>query len=120
MKVLKNRTGIIIPKHNNDGTEFKNDTIRKALERITTENEGATVYNNKGQWFDENGKLYEDNNNEYVFCHNESMITLENIKIIIHELLKSGQYAVALSVNNTMYIIDKDDKITTETLEELY
>ena len=120
MKQLKNKTSIIIPQFNNDGTELKNDRIRKVLECITIENKGATVYDNTGQWIDENGKLYEDKNKEYTFYHNESLITIVGIKIIIEELLNSGQYAVALSINNNMYIIDKDDEITTETLKELY
>ena len=120
MKQLKNKTSIIIPQFNNDGTELKNDRIRKVLECITIENEGATVYDNTGQWIDDNGKLYEDKNKEYTFYHNESLITIVGVKIIIEELLKSGQYAVALSINNNMYIIDKDDEITAETLKELY
>lgn len=120
MKVLKNKTSIIIPQFNNDGTELQNGIINHELKCITIENKGATVYENTGQWIDENGDLYKDKNKEYTFYHNESLATVESIKNIVIELLNSGQYAVSLTINNINYIIDKDDEITTETLKELY
>lgn len=120
MKQLKNKTSIIIPQFNNDGTELKNKIINHELKCITIENKGATVYDNIGQWIDDNGNLYEDKNKEYTFYHNESPATIESIKNIVIELLNSGQYAVSLTINNINYIIDKDDEITIETLKELY
>lgn len=120
MKVLKNKTSIIVPYFNNDGTKLKNNIINHELKCITIENKGATVYENTGQWIDENGDLYEDKNKEYTFYHNESLATVESIKNIVIELLNSGQYAVALSINDNMYIINKDDEITIEKLKELY
>lgn len=115
---LENKVEIITPKHDNEGREISNPTIKQSVNNITKIAGGCTVTDIKGQWYsDDEERIMQDDNLNLEWYYNNDMQDVNDQQGLIHGLAtitrilitEYNQEAVSIKINGTLYIIDEND-----------
>lgn len=115
---LENKVEIITPKHDNEGREISNPTIKQSVNNITKIAGGCTVTDIKGQWYsDDEERIMQDDNLNLEWYYNKDMQDVNDQQGLIHGLAtitrilitEYNQEAVSIKINGTLYIIDESD-----------
>lgn len=115
---LENKVEIITPKHDNEGREISNPTIKQSVNNITKIAGGCTVTDVKGQWYsDDEERIMQDDNLNLEWYYNKDMQDVNDQQGLLHGLTtitrilitEYNQEAVSIKINGTLYIIDESD-----------
>lgn len=115
---LENKVEIITPKHDNEGREISNPTIKQSVNNITKIAGDCTVTDIKGQWYsDDEERIMQDDNLNLEWYYNKDMQDVNDQQGLLHGLAtitrilitEYNQEAVSIKINGTLYIIDESD-----------
>lgn len=115
---LENKVEIITPKHDNEGREISNPTIKQSVNNITKIAGGCTITEIKGQWYsDIEERIMEDNNLNLEWYYDKDMQDVNNQQGLLQAISKIArqlivfyqQEAVSIKVNGTLYIVEYED-----------
>lgn len=115
---LQNKVEIITPKHDNEGREISNPTIKQSVNNITKIAGGCTVTDIKGQWWsDVEERIMQDDNLNLEWYYDKDMQDVNDQQGLLHGLttiasvliFKYNQEAVSIKINGALYIIDESD-----------
>lgn len=115
---LENKVEIITPKHDNEGKEISNPTIKQSVNNITKIAGGCTITEIKGQWYsDIEERVMEDNNLNLEWYYDKDMQDVNDQQGLLHGLttiasvliFKYNQEGISIKINGALYIIDESD-----------
>lgn len=115
---LQNKVEIITPKHDNEGREISNPTIKQSVNNITKIAGGCTVTDIRGQWWsDDEQRIMQDDNLNLEWYYNKDMQDVNDQQGLIHGLTtitrilitEYGQEGISIKINGALYIIDESD-----------
>lgn len=115
---LQNKVEIITPKHDNEGREISNPTIKQSVNNITKIAGCCTVTDIKGQWWsDVEERIMQDDNLNLEWYYDKDMQDVNDQQGLLHGLttiasvliFKYNQEAVSIKINGALYIIDESD-----------